>query len=49
MTANALPVVVWEPTPEEARASRIAAFARWVAARRGIDFGDPPDYDALWR
>jgi acetoacetyl-CoA synthetase len=44
-----LPEVLWTPTPESARASRIAAFARSVTQRRGLDFGDPPDYDALWR
>jgi acetoacetyl-CoA synthetase len=43
------PEVLWEPTPDSARATRIAAFAAWVANRRGLDFGDPPDYDALWR
>ncbi|TFV67932.1 UNVERIFIED_ORG: acetoacetate--CoA ligase [Bacillus sp. AZ43] len=31
------------------RASRMAAFARWVEERRGVSFGDPTDYDALWR
>src|SRR4051795_359622 len=43
------PQVLWTPTPESARATRIARFASWVADRRGLDFGDPPDYDALWR
>ena len=43
------PEVLWTPTPESARATRAAAFARWVRERRGLDFGDPPDYDALWR
>ncbi|MGY1806438.1 acetoacetate--CoA ligase [Blastococcus sp. SYSU D00669] len=43
------PEVLWRPTPESARASRIARFAARVAERRGLDFGDPPDYDALWR
>ena len=27
----------------------MAAFAAWVAERRGLSFGDPTDYDALWR
>ncbi|MBN1094263.1 acetoacetate--CoA ligase [Blastococcus sp. TML/M2B] len=31
------------------RGTRIAAFARWVEQRRGLSFGDPVDYDALWR
>jgi acetoacetyl-CoA synthetase len=43
------PEVLWEPTPDSARATRIAAFATWVGGRRGLHFGDPPDYDALWR
>src|SRR3954465_8355809 len=43
------PQVLWTPTPESARATRIARFASWVADRRGLDFGDPPDYDTLWR
>ncbi|NYJ05191.1 acetoacetate--CoA ligase [Petropleomorpha daqingensis] len=46
---NDAPEVLWTPTPESARATRVAAFARWVRERRGLDFGDPPDYDALWR
>jgi acetoacetyl-CoA synthetase len=41
--------VLWEPTPESMRATRVAAFARWVEERRGLSFGDPTDYDALWR
>ena len=41
--------MLWRPTPEFARRSRIADFARFVAGRRGADFGDPPDYDQLWR
>jgi acetoacetyl-CoA synthetase len=44
-----VPEVLWTPTPDSARATRVAAFARWVRERRGLDFGDPPDYDALWR
>ncbi len=43
------PDVLWRPDPETARSSRIAAFARFVEGRRGTDFGDPPDYDRLWR
>jgi acetoacetyl-CoA synthetase len=43
------PPVLWRPTPEQARATRVAAFTRWVRERRGLDLGDPPDYDALWR
>ncbi|WP_347058424.1 acetoacetate--CoA ligase [Blastococcus sp. HT6-30] len=43
------PEILWQPTAESARATRIAAFARWVAERRGLSFGDPVDYDRLWR
>jgi len=43
------PDVLWQPTPDSIRATRVAAFAGWVAQRRGISFGDPVDYDALWR
>jgi acetoacetyl-CoA synthetase len=44
-----VPAELWKPTPESMRATRMAAFARWVEERRGLSFGDPPDYDALWR
>ena len=40
--------VLWQPAPESIRGTRIAAFAEWVAQRRGLAFGDPVDYDALW-
>ncbi len=43
------PEVLWTPTPEVVRATRMAHFAAWVADRRGLSFGDPPDYDAVWR
>jgi acetoacetyl-CoA synthetase len=43
------PDVLWRPTAEGVAATRIAAFAADVAARRGLSFGDPVDYDALWR
>jgi acetoacetyl-CoA synthetase len=43
------PDELWRPTPESIRATRAAAFARWVEERRGLSFGDPTDYDALWR
>ena len=42
------PAVLWRPTPESARATRLAGFAREVAERRGLDL-DPTDYDAIWR
>ncbi|WP_040338758.1 acetoacetate--CoA ligase [Candidatus Blastococcus massiliensis] len=41
--------VLWQPTPESVRGTRIAAFGAWVGRRRGLSFGDPVDYDALWR
>ncbi len=43
------PEMLWRPNPESMRATRIASFARWAGERRGRSFGDPPDYDALWR
>jgi acetoacetyl-CoA synthetase len=43
------PEVLWRPTGESIRATRIAAFAGWVEQRRGLTFGDPTDYDLLWR
>ncbi|NEK59553.1 acetoacetate--CoA ligase [Geodermatophilus sabuli] len=43
------PVVLWRPTPESMRATRLGQFAARVAQRRGLDLGDPPDYDAIWR
>ena len=44
-----VPEVLWQPTPESARRTRVADFAARVTERRGLSFGDPPDYDALWR
>ncbi|MGY1642139.1 acetoacetate--CoA ligase [Geodermatophilus sp. SYSU D00703] len=46
---SAEPAVLWRPTPESVRTTQLARFAGWVAERRGLDFGDPPDYDAIWR
>jgi acetoacetyl-CoA synthetase len=46
---TAEPRVLWRPTPESARATRIAAFAARVGEKRGLELGDPPDYDRLWR
>jgi acetoacetyl-CoA synthetase len=43
------PAQLWTPTPESIRQTRIAAFARWVEERRGLSFGDPTDYDVMWR
>ena len=41
--------VLWQPTPESIRATRLAEFADRVRQRRGLDLGDPVDYDRLWR
>ena len=35
--------------PESMRQTRIAAFAAVGEERRGLDFGNPTDYDRLWR
>src|SRR3954471_535687 len=43
------PEVLWSPTPESIAASGLGRFAAWVSDRRGLDFGSPPDYDAIWR
>ncbi|HEV7213442.1 MAG TPA: acetoacetate--CoA ligase [Blastococcus sp.] len=43
------PAVLWQPTPESIRATHAASFAAWVTERRGLSFGDPVDYDTLWR
>ncbi|WNV75446.1 acetoacetate--CoA ligase [Geodermatophilus sp. DSM 44513] len=43
------PAVLWQPTPDSIRATRLAQFAQRVSARRGIDLGDGGDYDAIWR
>ncbi|TYP88001.1 acetoacetate--CoA ligase [Blastococcus xanthinilyticus] len=43
------PEVLWQPTPASIAGTRMAAFAGWVAGRRGLSFGDPVDYDRLWR
>ena len=48
-TEPSTPDVLWQPTPESIGRTRLAEFARWVAQHRGLSFGDPTDYDALWR
>jgi acetoacetyl-CoA synthetase len=48
-TESSAPDVLWQPTAESIRGTRIAEFAGWVAERRGLPFGDPVDYDVLWR
>src|SRR5215207_3270804 len=47
-SVNERPQELWSPTPETIRATRVAAFAAWVEERRGLAFGSPTDYDALW-
>ena len=37
--------ILWSPTPEQADATRMAEFIRWVEARHGLKFDD---YNALW-
>jgi len=49
VTVDPAPEELWRPTPESIRATRIAAFAAWVTQGRGLDFGDPPEYDRIWR
>ena len=50
MTADQTsPDVLWRPTPESIGATRLAEFAAWVTEKRGLSFGDPVDYDAVWR
>jgi acetoacetyl-CoA synthetase len=43
------PEVLWSPTPESIGQTRLAQFAAWVTEKRGLSFGDPTDYDAVWR
>jgi acetoacetyl-CoA synthetase len=38
--------VLWAPTPESIRASRVGRFRDWLARERGLRLDD---YDALWR
>ena len=39
-------VKLWEPSQEAVARSQMTAYMRWLAAERGMDFGD---YDELWR
>ena len=48
MAEDAAPEGLWAPTAGSSRATRVAGFACWVQERR-LEFGDPPDYDELWR
>ena len=38
--------LLWEPSPEFAAASNLAAYQAWLERERGLTF---PDYAALWR
>ena len=38
--------VLWQPTPAQSDATRLAAYQRWLAAERGVQL---PDYAALWQ
>lgn len=38
--------ILWSPSPERADATTIAAFERWLADHRGLQFDD---YNAMWR
>ncbi len=37
--------ILWQPSPEQAEATTMAAFIRWLEAERGLSFSD---YPALW-
>jgi acetoacetyl-CoA synthetase len=39
--------VLW--TPKDVGSTRLGQFAAWAAQKRGLDFGDPADYDRIWR
>lgn len=41
--------VLWRPTESSMAATRLGAFAHWVAEQRGNAFGEPMDYDRIWR
>ncbi|WP_233491239.1 acetoacetate--CoA ligase [Blastococcus sp. TBT05-19] len=43
------PAELWRPNPDTVHRTRMATFARWVEERRGLSFGDPTEYDVLWR
>ena len=40
------PATLWTPSAERVEASRMAAYMRWLAAERGLEFDG---YDALWK
>src|SRR3546814_9272435 len=46
MTAPDTPAMLWSPSPERLKRSRLRQYMDWLARERGLDFAD---YDALWR
>jgi acetoacetyl-CoA synthetase len=38
--------ILWQPTPETISRARVTAYARWLAASRGLDLRD---HDQLWQ
>src|SRR3546814_5227469 len=46
MTAPDTPAMLWSPSPERRKRSRLRQYMDWLARERGLDFAD---YDALWR
>jgi acetoacetyl-CoA synthetase len=46
VSAATPPEPLWEPSAELVERSRLTEFMRWLAAERGLAFGD---YDELWR
>jgi acetoacetyl-CoA synthetase len=48
-TVSVEPEILWSPTPGSIAQTRLARFAAWVTEKRGLSFGEPTDYDAVWR
>ncbi|NML44361.1 acetoacetate--CoA ligase [Ramlibacter sp. G-1-2-2] len=40
------PEILWQPSPEQAAASRLAAYQQWLQQKHGLTFAD---YEALWQ
>ena len=45
-SANAPGAVLWTPRPDQVESTRLAAYMRWLAAEKRLNFDD---YAALWR
>lgn len=45
-TANAPAEILWAPRLDQIEPTRLAAYMRWLASERGLNF---ESYDALWR